>query len=148
MQLMVLRGVPETRLKKPLKQAKDQKDVPAYKYDSIKDMLSYYLECTTYVSASHITTIEKPVAIGPVYPKIFDNRVGSDGSIVIKRPSGISKTLFLFLMFCLVTSVVFCFRCRQYTSDGWLAFKCRNCSSNTLTSCGGSEDKISQVASI
>lgn len=87
MQTIVLRGVPATRLKQSLK----QENVPAYKCDSVKSMLSYYLSCTTYASASQVTAIEKALPINPFYPKIFDDRVGRTGSIIDKRASGIRK---------------------------------------------------------
>lgn len=86
MQMITLRGVPESRLKKPLRQAGNQKDVPAYKFDSIRDMLTYYLSCTSHASASHVTAVEKGAKIGPFYPKVFDNRIGKDGSVVHARP--------------------------------------------------------------
>lgn len=93
---MILRGVPEARLKKSLKQAGSQKDVPAYKYDNVKDMLRYYLSCTTYASANHVTAIEKGAAISQFYPNIFDSRVGRDGNIVHERSPEIGEIPLLY----------------------------------------------------
>lgn len=92
MQMFSLRGVEEARLKKP-----SQKNLPAYKADSVKDMLTYYLACTTYASANQVTAVEKPVKIGPFYPKIFDGRVGRNGSIVHERPVGVGEKVLVFL---------------------------------------------------
>lgn len=89
MHVFTLRGVPECRLKKPLKIAGDQKDVPAYRCENIKAMLEFYLSVTTYASANVVATVEKGATLGLFYPKIFDNRVGKDGSITVERPPGI-----------------------------------------------------------
>lgn len=95
MQMYTLRGVPETRLK-----TIKHKNLPAYQYNNVKDMLTYYLSCTTYASANQVTTIEKAMPAGVFYPKIFDNRVGRDGSIVHERPTGIGECiLFIYLFF-------------------------------------------------
>lgn len=89
MQMFTLRGVPEERLKKT-----NHKNLPAYQYDSVKDMLMYYLSCTTYASANQVTAVEKPLKIGPFYPKIFDNRVGWNGNIVHERATGVGEKVF------------------------------------------------------
>lgn len=91
MQIMTLRGIPESRLKKST-----QKGLPAYQYSSIKDMLMYYLSCTTYASANHVTAVDKPLTIGKLYPKIFDDRIGVDGNIIVERSAGIGNVFIKF----------------------------------------------------
>ncbi|KAK9883944.1 hypothetical protein WA026_004884 [Henosepilachna vigintioctopunctata] len=80
-QLYSLRGISEERLKKPLSKAGRQKSLPAYKCETIKDMLSFYLECTTTTSINNVTVIEKGLPVGLPYPKLFDELVQQNGNI-------------------------------------------------------------------
>lgn len=100
MQTITLRGVPETRLKRPLKQLDEQINMPAYKCDNVKSMLNYYLSCTTYASANQVTVVENGMSVNPFYPQIFDSKVGRNGGIVHKRPAGLCKCFILFYLCC------------------------------------------------
>lgn len=81
MQHLTISGISESKIKKPYNFAGKQKDMPAYKYNSVKEMLEYYLACTTYATASHVTAVEKPLTVKPPYPDIFDKIIGSDGNV-------------------------------------------------------------------
>lgn len=82
MQSMCLKGVSEARLKKPLKDAKDQIQNPAYKCRSVHEMMTVFLYENCYASATHLTTLQKPLKINEYFPKIFDDCLGRDGSIL------------------------------------------------------------------
>lgn len=86
MQLFTLRGVAETLLKKS-----KHRDLPAYKCDSIKDMLMYFLSCSTYASANQTVTVEEPMKVGKCFPEIFDNRIGRNGFVVHERSNSIGE---------------------------------------------------------
>lgn len=81
MQHLTIRGIPETRLKKPPNKAGNQKDMPAYKCNTVKEMMEYYLSCTTYASASNVTSVEKPLPVKTPFPDIFDEVIGQNGNI-------------------------------------------------------------------
>lgn len=81
MQHLVLRGIPECRLKKPQNKAGKQKEMAAYKCNTVKDMIDFYLSCTTYATASNLTTLEKPMPTKNPFPDIFDEFVGIDGNV-------------------------------------------------------------------
>ncbi|KAF7279810.1 hypothetical protein GWI33_006732 [Rhynchophorus ferrugineus] len=81
MQHLTILGIPESRLKKAANKAGQQRDMPAYKYNTVKDMLEYYLACTTYATASNVTSIEKPLQVNAPYPEIFDQYIGQDGNV-------------------------------------------------------------------
>lgn len=81
-QLITLRGIAKERLKAPLQKAGKQKDVPAYKCNTVSDMLDFYLSCTTYGGINNATTIKKGLPVKTPFPRIFDNRVGVSGNIL------------------------------------------------------------------
>lgn len=81
MQHVTLRGIPESRLKKAPNVAGKQKDMPAYKYNTISEMLSYYYSCTLYATATNVTVVEKPLPVKTPFPKIFDKVLDVDGNV-------------------------------------------------------------------
>ncbi|KAF2899962.1 hypothetical protein ILUMI_06229 [Ignelater luminosus] len=81
MQTFTLRGIPEDRLKRPLQNAGKQKDMPAYRCNSVNEMLSLYLSCNYFISATNVTTVTKGLSVKTPYPSIFDPFVGTDGNI-------------------------------------------------------------------
>lgn len=97
MQFYTLRGISENRLKKPMKSAGKQKDMPAYSCKSVKDMLTFYMSCTNYACATDVTTLEKGLNVSLPFPKIFDEIVGINGNIQTEpRLLGIGKSLLIF----------------------------------------------------
>lgn len=92
MQTFTLRGIPEDRLKRPLQNAGKQKDMPAYSCNSVNEMLSLYLSCNYFLSATNVTAVTKGLSVKTPYPSIFDPFVGSDGNInSTPRPEHLSK---------------------------------------------------------
>lgn len=89
MQHLTLRGIQESRLK-----STKQKDLPAYHCETVKDMLEFYLSCTTYATASHVTALNKPLPTRNPFPDIFDEWIGVDGNVnAIARTEHTSKLL-------------------------------------------------------
>ncbi|KAH1014571.1 protein misato [Dendroctonus ponderosae] len=81
MQHLMLRGVPETRLKKPPNKAGKQKAMAAYNCKSVKDMLELFLACSTYATASHVSTISEAMSTKNPFPDLFDDRIGVHGNV-------------------------------------------------------------------
>lgn len=81
MQIISLRGIPESRLKRSFNTAGQQQNTPAYKCKTVNEMLSYYMSCTCYASATNITNIQKPLNVVKPFPNIFHSSVGIDGNI-------------------------------------------------------------------
>lgn len=96
MQILTLRGVSEDRLKRPPQKAGKQKGMAAYHCKTINEMLSLYVSCNSYNSATNVTSISQGLKVVSPYPKIFDGSVGVDGNITgVERLDRISK-LYLF----------------------------------------------------
>lgn len=81
MQSLALRGIPEDRLKRPMQEAQKQVSMPAYKCSTVHEMMSFYLACSCYASATHLTNIEAPLQIRDPYPNIFQDNVYKNGNI-------------------------------------------------------------------
>lgn len=89
-QLYSMRGIPEYRLKKVDVASKSQRSLEAYKHNSIKEMLEFYLYCNTHASINNVVNVEKPLVVKTPYPKIFDENVGVNGNIIGKnRPENL-----------------------------------------------------------
>ncbi|CAL7946551.1 unnamed protein product [Xylocopa violacea] len=82
MQSIVLRGIPEERLKRPISHAMKQMSKPAYKCSTVHEMMTLYLACTCHASATYLANISSPLNIKPPYPKIFNNTVTETGDII------------------------------------------------------------------
>ncbi|XP_017781412.1 PREDICTED: protein misato [Nicrophorus vespilloides] len=82
MQLYTLRGVGANQLKKPSSVAGKQLDMPAYRCNTIDEMLSMYLAYTCHASASNVTSVSKGLQVKKPFPDIFDKRVGRNGNII------------------------------------------------------------------
>lgn len=79
-QSVVARGVPKSRLKRPLEHAKNQMKMAAYKCSSVSEMLQLYYQCSNYASLSHVTAVTEPMKLKSPYPKeFFDERFASSG---------------------------------------------------------------------
>ncbi|KDR19639.1 protein misato homolog 1 isoform X2 [Zootermopsis nevadensis] len=86
-QSVVLRGVPKLRLKSVQMQ---QDRNPAYTCTSVQEMLSLFLTCCSYATASHVTSADSPCNVSSPFPQIFSEFVGLDGSVSTqKRPGNI-----------------------------------------------------------
>ncbi|GAB1864451.1 Protein misato [Camponotus japonicus] len=81
MQSVVLRGISEDRIKRPIHEANKQISKPAYKCSSVHEMMTFYLACTCHASPTYLSNIEAPLKLSLPYPKIFDNNVTENGNI-------------------------------------------------------------------
>ncbi|XP_015603169.1 protein misato [Cephus cinctus] len=81
MQSIVLRGVLEERLKRPLHDARKQMAKPAYRCSTVHEMMTMYLAYSCHASATHLTVINEPLKIKNPFPKIFNNNVHANGDI-------------------------------------------------------------------
>lgn len=81
-QSVAIRGVPKSRLKRPLESAKNQMKMAAYKCSTTSEMMQLYYQCNTYASMSHVTAIQSGMQIKSPFPKeFFDHRVTSNGFV-------------------------------------------------------------------
>ncbi|XP_003707902.1 misato mitochondrial distribution and morphology regulator [Megachile rotundata] len=81
MQSVVLRGISEDRLKRPISHAMKQMSKPAYRCSSVHEMMMLYLACTCHASATYLSTISSPLSIKEPFPKIFNNDITENGEI-------------------------------------------------------------------
>ncbi|KAG5867839.1 hypothetical protein JTB14_021234 [Gonioctena quinquepunctata] len=81
MQHVTLRGIPEARLKKSPNQAQKQRELPAYRCDTIEEMMNLYLSYTSEATASNVTVVHKPLDVKNPFPKIFSRDIGQYGGI-------------------------------------------------------------------
>ncbi|XP_044735638.1 protein misato [Chrysoperla carnea] len=81
LQSISLRGIPESRLKGPRIESNKQVIMPSYRCSDIREMLLFYLSCTSYATASTVTNILKPVNVKQPYPDIFTENVSIYGDI-------------------------------------------------------------------
>lgn len=80
-QLITVRGVPESYLKAPLKEAKEQMNIPAYRCTNVKEMFELYFQANNFLSATNVTVCEKPLEVKTPYPKIFSSELNKYGFI-------------------------------------------------------------------
>ncbi|CAH1981359.1 unnamed protein product [Acanthoscelides obtectus] len=88
MQHVCIRGIPTTRLKKPVEKAGSQRELPAYKCCTVQEMFQMYLSFVTDATASHVTTVNKPINVRAPFPRIFDAKIGANGDLL---PEGSSR---------------------------------------------------------
>lgn len=82
-QLITVRGVPENYLKAPMKEAKQQMNIPAYRCTNVKEMFELYFQANNFLSATNLTICEKPLEVKTPFPKFFApelNKYGFVGS--------------------------------------------------------------------
>ncbi|XP_033356767.1 protein misato [Bombus vosnesenskii] len=82
MQSIVLRGISEERLKRPISDAMKQMSKPAYRCSTVHEMMMLYLACTCHASATYLSNISSPLNIKPPYPKIFNNNITETGDVI------------------------------------------------------------------
>ncbi|XP_033211026.1 protein misato isoform X2 [Belonocnema kinseyi] len=80
-QSLSLRGIPEDRLKRPMKKAGKQVEKAAYRCSTVHEMMSLFLSCSCHASATHLTNITAPLGIKHPYPKIFNQNVHKNGDV-------------------------------------------------------------------
>ncbi|KAJ8731844.1 hypothetical protein PYW08_014574 [Mythimna loreyi] len=80
-QLITVRGVPESYLKAPLKEAKEQMNIPAYRCNSVKEMFELYFQANNFLSATNVTICEKPLEVKTPFPRFFSNELNKYGFI-------------------------------------------------------------------
>ncbi|XP_047507186.1 protein misato [Pieris napi] len=78
-QLITVRGIPEHYLKAPLKEAKEQMNLPAYRCRDIKEMFELYFQANNFLSATNITVCEKPLEVKTPFPNIFSEQLNKHG---------------------------------------------------------------------
>lgn len=80
-QLITVRGIPESYLKAPMKEAKEQVNLPAYRCNNVKEMFQLYFQASNFLSATNVTICEKPLEIKAPYPKIFSDGLNKYGFV-------------------------------------------------------------------
>lgn len=80
-QLITVRGIPETYLKAPLKEAKEQMNLPAYRCNNIQEMFELFFQANNFLSATNVTVCEKAQELRTPYPSIFSNNLNKYGFI-------------------------------------------------------------------
>nr|CAH7759359.1 unnamed protein product [Callosobruchus chinensis] len=67
---------------KPVEKAGAQRDLPAYRCCTVEEMFQMYLSFATDATASHVTTVNKPISVGAPFPRMFDPRMGRNGDVL------------------------------------------------------------------
>lgn len=80
-QLITVRGIPENYLKAPLKNAKDQMNIPAYRCSNVKEMFELYFQANNFLSATNVTICDKPLELKTPFPQIFSEKLNKYGFI-------------------------------------------------------------------
>lgn len=80
-QLITIRGIPEGYLKPPIKEAKNQKNLPAYKCNNVHEMFELYFQANNFLSATNVTIVEKPLDIKTPFPRFFSKELSKYGFI-------------------------------------------------------------------
>ncbi|XP_055632490.1 protein misato [Toxorhynchites rutilus septentrionalis] len=81
-QSVSVRGIPQTRLKRPptAKSAQRQQRMAAYRCNSVSEMFQFYYHCQLHASMSHVSACEAPMDIKTPFPaEMFSPRVSFDG---------------------------------------------------------------------
>ncbi|ALC49043.1 mst [Drosophila busckii] len=80
LQSLVARGIPDSRLKRPLEQAAKQVQMAAYKCDSVSHMLQLYYQCNYHSSQTHASSTPLPLKTHLPFPyEIFNSSFASNG---------------------------------------------------------------------
>lgn len=79
-QSVVARGIPYSRLKRPVDQAGPQLRMSAYKCESVSQMLQLYYQCAYHGSVTHAASTPLPLNTKLPFPyELFDTRIAADG---------------------------------------------------------------------
>ncbi|XP_023954614.2 protein misato [Bicyclus anynana] len=80
-QLITVRGIPESYLKAPMKEAKDQMKLAAYRCSNVKEMFELYFQANNFLSATNVTVSEKPLDLKTPFPNIFSDCLNKYGFV-------------------------------------------------------------------
>lgn len=80
-QLITVRGIPESYLKAPLKEAKEQMNLPAYRCSNVKEMFELYFQANNFLSATNVTVCEKPLELKTPFPQFFSDSLNKYGFV-------------------------------------------------------------------
>lgn len=80
-QLVTVRGIPESHLKAPVKEAKEQMNIPAYRCTNVEEMFELYFQANNFLSATNLTVCEKPLQLKTPFPKIFSSDLNKYGFV-------------------------------------------------------------------
>ncbi|XP_055842836.1 protein misato [Episyrphus balteatus] len=79
-QSVCVRGIPKSRLKRPMQQAQQQMKMAAYRCDSISQMFQLYLQCQNHSSMAHVSALEEPMTTATPFPReMFDTCLDGKG---------------------------------------------------------------------
>ncbi|XP_055911240.1 protein misato [Eupeodes corollae] len=79
-QSLCVRGIPKSRLKRPMQQAQQQMKMAAYRCDSVSQMFQLYLQCQNHSSMAHVSALEDPMPVATPFPReMFDTCLNSKG---------------------------------------------------------------------
>lgn len=123
MQSIALRGISESRMKRPMQEASKQLSKPAYRCTSVHEMMTLYLACTCYSSPTYLSTIDAPLKISIPYPKFFNNNVTEKGDIA-DWPIGTGMSSIIDrkdTLFRMINKFLFFFRRKFSGGNGWNA---------------------------
>lgn len=66
--------------------------MPAYRCDSIAEMMQMYISYSTHATATNVTIVHKPLGVKNPFPKFFSECVDVDGQVIENpRPQELSK---------------------------------------------------------
>ncbi|XP_063704556.1 protein misato [Culicoides brevitarsis] len=92
LQSICMRGIPETRLKKPREKAGKQVQMAAYKCSSVGEMIQLYYQCSYYSSFAHVTSIEDPMKLRQPFPReILSKNLSRNGFSLPEMPENPSR---------------------------------------------------------
>lgn len=75
-----------------MEEAKQQRELPAYRSKSVAEMLQMFYAYSTHATATQITVVQKPIDVRTPFPGIFNKFVQSDGNVDgTARPDDQSK---------------------------------------------------------
>ncbi|XP_050342835.1 protein misato [Nymphalis io] len=80
-QLITVRGIPESYLKAPMKEAKEQMNLAAYRCTNVKEMFELYFQANNFLSATNVTVCEKALELKTPYPSIFSDNLNKYGFV-------------------------------------------------------------------
>lgn len=80
-QLITVRGISESYLKAPLKEAMAQMNLPAYRCNTVKEMFELYFQANNFLSATDVTVCANPLELKTPFPRIFSDTFNKYGFV-------------------------------------------------------------------
>lgn len=78
-QSVVLRGISQDKLRSPNHNYHDWN--PAYRCTTVQEMISLFLSCCSYATASITHTADVPCKVAPPFPNLFSDNILRDGTV-------------------------------------------------------------------